>query len=223
MPRFIVALAAIAVVDVLAAIGGWAWLSVGLVIVQVALLAVLALVLDRRPTRQFRVVHAIEHAVVALLARRGIHLRSAHSHLEFFVLDVDPAMIEQTRADSVVRETTNEAIRRLAAGEHRLAYHPFCGLAQLVIPMLVLVVGTGLLVASLLGMTTLALVMLAVTLGLVAALGQRRLVLIAQRWSTTPKFVSAAIRAIDVRTVAAGPAFQVAVLLAIVVSHSATF
>lgn len=65
--------------------------------------------------------HAIEHATVTLLSQRlpGVSLL-ARSDLDGFTLfgEVDTA---------VVRQTAEEALRRLQAGEAGLAIHPNCG------------------------------------------------------------------------------------------------
>jgi hypothetical protein len=81
----------------------------------------LSSLLNITPIARIRRNHALEHATLHILAQKTPNLRMAgHSTISGFRLIGDIPI--ETVADAV-----QEAQRRLKAGEHRLAVHPFCG------------------------------------------------------------------------------------------------
>ena len=90
---------------------------------------------DLLPGRRVRQNHALEHATITILSTYLPDLRvSARSTSHGFTVfgDIDLGLLQQA---------THEALRRLQAGESRLAIHPNCG-TNLVVGMSLLAAGT---------------------------------------------------------------------------------
>jgi hypothetical protein len=77
-------------------------------------------VLDVPYIRRTRRNHALEHATITLLTRRGSYQLSGRSDSHGFIL---MGAVPTTAVESAA----HEALRRMRNGEHNLAVHPNCG------------------------------------------------------------------------------------------------
>ena len=85
--------------------------------------------------RRTRQNHALEHATVTLLSRTLPELNaSARSNSHGFIIFADVPLAD-------VRQASDEALRRLQAGESELAIHPNCG-TNLAVGLSVCMVGS---------------------------------------------------------------------------------
>lgn len=161
-----------------------------LVVVQLFGLCVVAwIILFGRDVRglfdqRTRIIHGLEHATIAILRARGIPVRSGVTYKGRFLLRIDNDGRTWER-EAAVGDAARDAIRRVIAGEHALAYSVNCGTSYLVAICLfgLAVVGAGLgarLLGAPLG------IMWAATVGaaLAARAVARRAGLAMQRWLT---------------------------------------
>jgi hypothetical protein len=98
--------------------------------------------------RKTRILHGLEHATIKLLERRDLEVRSGCTFDGFFVLDVEHDGRWWERLDEV-RDAATEAIARIRAGEHKLAYDRRCGTSLLVAGLVVAVAITAVWIAAL--------------------------------------------------------------------------
>ena len=82
-------------------------------------------ILNQSLVRQVRRNHALEHATVHMLQRRGVPIRNGISHAAGFYLWADAPTV-------VIEDAVHEALTRLQKGESGLAIHPDCGTNLLV-------------------------------------------------------------------------------------------
>lgn len=169
---------------------GYPYLAPMLVVLQIGGLAIVALiVLMSRDVRSVfdhrtRILHGLEHATIAILLERRMPVLSGVTHRGQFLIVIDNNGRTWER-EAEIGDAAREAIRRVMAGEHALAYTIHCGTSYLVAIALFAfaVVGAGL-GAGLLGAPVG--IMWAVTVGaaLVARTIARRTGLAVQRWLT---------------------------------------
>ncbi len=96
------------------------------------------LVRDRRT----RIIHGLEHAAATLLVRDGEMVYGGLTHPTFFELHLSRQTGGGGQAKTI-RRSVQEAIRRIRAGERRLAFHPRCGTSILVTVFLVAVMAVA--------------------------------------------------------------------------------
>jgi hypothetical protein len=147
-----------------------------------------ALARDRRT----RVVHGLEHACIALLAEAKLTPFGGVTSQHRFVVE----LLHDGRATTdAVRQATEQAIRRIAAGETGLAYSRRCGTSLLVAVLLlsILVLG-GVIVGLLAGLAPHAIAALVAGAAVIVWLASAPLGLFAQRLLTvSTQFSSAEI------------------------------
>lgn len=131
-----------------------------------------------------RIIHGLEHATIAILRARGIPVRSGVTYPGRFLIVIENDG-RTWMQEAAIGDAAREAIRRVIAGEHALAYSVNCGTSYLVAICLfgLAVVGAGLgarVLGAPLG------IMWAATVGavLVARGVARRAGLAMQRWLT---------------------------------------
>lgn len=215
-PRFgrslLIAPASVLVADIAIVLVGVPCLAALAALVHVAVLAVI--LSTRVPSDAIRLVHGIEHATVAVLAERGIHVRSAHSHASYFVVDYTGEMLDDATLERAIRSATATALARLRGGEHSLARSAHCGTGILVSLFVVVAAGATALVASLAGASAPVALLLAGMIAVIGALATGRITRHVQHVLVEPS-LAIAIDAIEVRHVPAAGAVQVGVLLGI--------
>lgn len=178
--------------------GAFPYLAQILVIAQVLGLVVIAgIVVFSRDVRSLldqrtRILHGLEHATIAVLAERGIHVRSGVTHTGEFLLWLDHDGRTWQRS-AEIRIAARDAIVRVMSGEHALAYSPQCGTSYLVAICLyaIGVVVAGAVAAALgapLGITW----AVTVAAGLAARAIARPAGMAAQRWLTVSTDIASA-------------------------------
>lgn len=129
-----------------------------------------------------RIRHGFEHGAVAVLAERGLTVRSGQTVRGHFVLE----LVNDPRATpEAILDATRTAIRRIHAGEHVLAYSPRCGTSVAIGLWVVSVAIVGTSVTGLvLGASVASIVVGTAATSIMAALASRPLGLLAQRLLT---------------------------------------
>lgn len=116
---------------------GFPYLAQILVIAQMLGLAIVAcaLVMSRDirnlVDHRTRILHGLEHATIRVLEERGIFVRSGQTYRGEFELVLDHEGRNWERWGEY-RAAATDAIRRVIAGEHALAYSIHCGTSYLV-------------------------------------------------------------------------------------------
>lgn len=130
---------------------------------------------DVRFGRRTRQNHALEHATVTLLSRSLPNLNaSARSNTRGFIIFADVPVGE-------VRDSSQEALKRLREGESELAIHPNCG-TNLAVGLSLMAVGSLFALTALRPRTRIATMMAGSLAGMTAA---RPLGTLMQRYITT--------------------------------------
>jgi hypothetical protein len=197
-----------------------AWLVIGqlaAVVIVGAIAVATPAIRDLARDRRTRILHGLEHATITLLLERGFAVRSGYTYDGEFIVDLAHDGRSWDRLDEV-RAAVASAIRRVAGGEHALAYSDQCGTSMVVGSLLLglAIVGAGI-AGLVLGMP--ANVAFAITVGacFAARAIRRPLGLWAQRWLTVSTALhSASIRAIDQRVASNGDTMRITVALDVV-------
>jgi len=213
-----IGLAFVVAVDLVVAWMCWVYVAFPLAMAQLLILSLGVAMIRNIVTHTsvpLRIVHGLEHATVALLARRGIYVRSAHSHDRYFVLDHSLEKIGLAELVDAVRHATELAIQKIRDGEYALAYHARCGGRLVIIAMLALGIGTTALVAAMCASGHVAVGLAAVLGVLVFLAAPRATTCFQRRFSVSPRFGSASVLDVDALVVPGVPvpAVQVGVLL----------
>jgi hypothetical protein len=160
-----------------------------------------------------RVVHGLEHATIAILLARGLDVVRGRSSAGWFSITTLRGERTAQELAAVVRESTEDAIRRIRLGERALAYHPRCGARSVIANTWApCVAGAFALLASLWLAQWLAIVF-AVALGAGMWLAAGWLAIAVQRWRTVSTgFADAVVSAVDV-LVAEGELAHVVVMV----------
>ncbi|MBA3454702.1 MAG: hypothetical protein H0T42_16565 [Deltaproteobacteria bacterium] len=139
-----------------------------------------------------RILHGLEHATIAVLGERGIHVRSGVTKTGEFhlVLNHDGRLWQRSAA---IRLAARDAIGRVMSGEHALAYTPYCGTSYVIAICLyaIAVVAAGI-VASVLGAPLGITWAATVAAGLCARAIARPSGLAMQRWLTVSTDIASA-------------------------------
>jgi hypothetical protein len=199
---------------------GFPYLAQILVIAQlIGLVVVARIVLISRDVRSLidhrtRIVHGLEHATIRVLEERGIQVRSGMTYNGEFelVLDHDGRNWERW---GEYRAAAGEAIRRVMAGEHALAYSIHCGTSYVVAISLyaIAIVAAGL-VARVLGAPVGIVWAMTVGAALSARAIARRTGLAVQRWLTVSTDIEhAAVTGVEQRARPDGNRFVVTIAL----------
>ncbi len=178
--------------------GAFPYLAHLLVIAQVLGLVVIAwIVIVSRDVRSLfdqrtRIIHGLEHATIAVLAERGIPVRSGITHTGEFHLSLEhDGRIWQRSAE--IRIAARDAIVRVMSGEHALAYTPQCGTSYLVaICLYAIAIAVAGLTAFVLGAPLGITWAVTVAAALAARALARRAGMAAQRWLTVSTDIASA-------------------------------
>jgi len=199
---------------------GFPYLAQLLVIAQLLGLVVVGLILVAAPQvrglfgHRMRILHGLEHATAKVLAERGLDVRSGVTQAGQFllVLDHDGRTWEQL---DEIRDAARDAIRRVIAGEHGLAYHERCGTSYVVALCLhaIAIVGAGL-GAYALGAPTGLLWAATVGAGAIVRVVARRTGLLVQRWLTvSTDLAHATVTRVERRVTSSGDRLEVVVAI----------
>jgi len=168
--------------------------------------------------KRVRVTHGLEHATIRILEAKQVSVNGGVTLGNHFAIQLDHDGRNWNRDDDV-RDAVEAAIRRVAGGEHALAYSPRCGtslaVAYLILAVAVLAAG---LTAAALGVPTGITFAASVGAALVARLAARRLGLLAQRlFTVSTDLVSAKVVEVDKHLIAGGTKLVFTVKLDVVV------
>jgi Zn finger protein HypA/HybF involved in hydrogenase expression len=165
-----------------------------------------------------RVIHGLEHATVAVLEERGVHVRAGQTSHGMFALELDHDGTLYENLETTVRDATTDAISRIRFGEHTLAYHRQCGTSMLV--------GIALLGLAIVGVGIAALILgapsgLTFAFSVMAAFAVRAIHhpigFAAQRWLTvSTNFASAVVTHVEKRVSSDGHTLTAIVMIDVV-------
>jgi Domain of unknown function (DUF6391) len=175
-------------------LGLW-YLAVTLAAVQL----VLILLLVASYSLDAGVVHGLEHATIAILVARGLDVVRGSSRAGWFSVVAERGDHTARDLETMVRESAEDAIRRIRAGEHALAYSDDCG-ARVMIGELCgpLLAGMIALVGSLWLAPWIAIVLAVAFAAIVRGLAGP-LAIAMQRWRTvSTDFADAVVSGVDV-------------------------
>ncbi len=195
---------ALVVVIVLVAIEPARYPVVGLALLIVQIVAALGVVAvallvpavrDLARDQRVRVLHGLEHATIRILQARGAHIRSGTTRDHHFTIVADN---DGSVFLAGVKRAATEAIERIRAGEHALAYHEGCGTSAMVGLALVSLglAGVGI-AAAVLGWSLAIELPATIVVWIAARAARQPLGLLAQRTLTvSTNLASAAVRSV---------------------------